>query len=1044
MEYSESIINTVREPLIVLDQKLRVVSVSRSFYEFFKVKPEDTVGQLIYDLGNKQWDIPKLRELLETVLPQQTTFDDYEVEHDFATIGRRIMLLNARQIEQARGKERIILLAIEDITERKEIEAGLEKTRQELAVIKKSADEARDFAESIINTVREPLIALDQDLRVVAVSRSFYEFFKVKPKETMGQLIYDLGNKQWDIPKLRELLETVLPQQTTFDDYEVEHDFATIGRRIMLLNARQIEQVSGKERIILLAIEDITARRAIEDGLEKTRKELAVIKKSADEAREFAESIINTVREPLISLDQDLRVVAVSRSFYEFFKVKPEETMGQLIYDLGNKQWDIPKLRELLETVLPQQTTFDDYEVEHDFATIGRRIMLLNARQIEQASGKERIILLAIEDITERRAIEDRLEHAKQAAELAAKAKSDFLANMSHEIRTPLNGIIGLNNLILKTSLTPLQEDYMTKSQQSSNALLSVINDILDYSKIEAGKLEFEEKAFSIETVLRNVSDLFEYAIIKKSLEIHIDIHPDTPQIVRGDSLRLGQVFNNLVGNAVKFTETGDITIRVEPISQTETHVQLQCSVSDTGIGMSEKEQAKLFQAFSQTDTSNTRKYGGTGLGLTICSQLVELMSGRIWQESVKSKGSIFYFTVQLRKDESEVSSLLNPHYFRNLRFLVVDDNQLERELIGSILSSWDACPTLCENGQEAIDLAKNQPFDYLIIDWKMPGIDGIDVIKILQEKLKATFPKVIMVTAYNKEKLLQAAVIRNVQLDKILHKPVTPSVLFNAITETNMIDKLEKNTSDRCFFAGGKVLVVEDNEINQLVARDLLESFGLDVSMADNGKEAVKKVKNGSYDLILMDLQMPIMDGFEATRKIREFNRDIPIFALSAAVMEHDKELTIAAGMNDHLAKPINVDELQHLLEHYLKTGWIEEDIVLPNDDVFYGINLTELSKKSKQPENIKRFLQLFADEHRDFDFKIMSAPIGSETYKQLIHTLMGVSGNISATMVYDIVKAINDSDDEDVQKELIPHLIEEVNQVIISIDRRFPKIVA
>ncbi|MDP2894581.1 MAG: PAS domain-containing protein, partial [Sulfurimonas sp.] len=215
MEYSENIINTVREPLIVLDQDLRVVAVSRSFYEFFKVKPEDTVGQLIYDLGNKQWNIPKLRELLETVLPQQTTFDNYEVEHNFTTIGRRIMLLNARQIKQASGKERIILLAIEDITERKEIEAGLEKTRKELEVIKKSADEASEFADSIINTVREPLLALDQDLRVVAVSRSFYDFFKVKPEDTLGQLIYDLGNKQWNIPKLRELLETVLPQQTT-------------------------------------------------------------------------------------------------------------------------------------------------------------------------------------------------------------------------------------------------------------------------------------------------------------------------------------------------------------------------------------------------------------------------------------------------------------------------------------------------------------------------------------------------------------------------------------------------------------------------------------------------------------------------------------------------------------------------------------------------------------------------------------------------------------------------------------------------------------
>ena len=424
-EYAESIINTVREPLIALDQDLRVVTASRSFYEVFKVNPEETVGQLIYDLGNKQWDIPKLRELLETILPQKTTFDNYEVEHDFSTIGRRIMLLNARQIQRVSGKERIILLAIEDITERKEIENGLEKTRKELEVTKISEDEAREYAESIINTVREPLIALDQDLRVVTASRSFYEVFKVNPEETVGQLIYDLGNKQWDIPKLRELLETILPQKATFDNYEVEHDFATIGRRIMLLNARQIQRVLGKERIILLAIEDITERKEIENGLEKARKELEVTKISEDEAREYAESIINTVREPLIALDQDLRVVTASRSFYEVFKVNPEETVGQLIYDLGNKQWDIPKLRELLETILPQKTTFDNYEVEHDFATIGRRIMLLNARQIQRVLGKERIILLAIEDITERKRLENLLTESEERYRRLFETASD-------------------------------------------------------------------------------------------------------------------------------------------------------------------------------------------------------------------------------------------------------------------------------------------------------------------------------------------------------------------------------------------------------------------------------------------------------------------------------------------------------------------------------------------------------------------------------------------------------------------------------------------
>jgi len=323
--------------------------------------------------------------------------------------------------DDIKTKEQLVI----ELTELHSQNAVLEKTRKELAVIKIAADEVSEYSESIINTVREPLISLDQDLRVVSASRSFYEFFKVNPEETVGQLIYDLGNKQWDIPKLRELLETILPQKASFDNYEVEHDFTSIGKRIMLLNARQIQRGSEKKRIILLAIEDITERKEIEDGLEKTRKELVVIKKSADDALEYAESIINTVREPIIVLDQDLRVVTASRSFYEFFKVSPEETMGQLIYDLGNKQWDIPKLRELLETILPQETTFDDYEVEHDFADIGRRVMLLNARQIQQMLGKERIILLAIEDITERKRRENILTESEDLFRGVFRTASD-------------------------------------------------------------------------------------------------------------------------------------------------------------------------------------------------------------------------------------------------------------------------------------------------------------------------------------------------------------------------------------------------------------------------------------------------------------------------------------------------------------------------------------------------------------------------------------------------------------------------------------------
>ena len=583
---SESIIQSIREPLLVLDSDLRIISSNRSFYNFFKVTPDKTAGKHIYDLGNKQWDIPKLRTLLEDISAKNNSFDNYEVEHEFLSIGRKVMLLSACGINQEEilsPKAKVILLAIKDITERREIENELKKAYKELEITKISEHESREYSESIINTIREPLVALNQDLRVVTVNRAFYEFFKVKPEDTMGQLIYDLGDKQWDIPKLRELLEDILPKKTTFNDFEVEHDFATIGRRIMLLNARQIQRGSEEEQIILLVIEDITEhkkfeealkeskktaerylniaaeiiisldatgniallndsghkllgynpneligknwfktclpnevktdisnvfkklmhgdvenllnyenpvktksgeiriihwyntilkdsagnitglissgenitkRREIENRLEKARRKLEIAKISEDEALEYAESIVNTIREPLITLDQDLRVVSASRSFYEFFKVTPKETVGQLIYDLGNKQWDIPKLRELLEDILPKKTTFNDFEIEHDFTTIGKHVMLLNARQIQRKSGKELILLLVTEDITARKMIENKIIYQNFHDHLTGLYNRRFfeeeLIRLDAKRQLPLSIIMGdLNGLKL-------------------------------------------------------------------------------------------------------------------------------------------------------------------------------------------------------------------------------------------------------------------------------------------------------------------------------------------------------------------------------------------------------------------------------------------------------------------------------------------------------------------------------------------------------------------------------------------------------------------
>ncbi|MGD0779629.1 MAG: ATP-binding protein [Dehalococcoidales bacterium] len=385
---------------------------------------------------------------------------------------------------------------------------------------------------------------------------------------------------------------------------------------------------------------------------EKAHKELEATKISEDEAREYAESIINTVREPLIALDQDLRVVSVSRSFYEVFKVNPKETVGQLIYDLGNKQWDIPKLRELLETILPQKTTFDNYEVEHDFATIGRRIMLLNARQIQRVLGKERIILLAIEDITERKRMEEelagnsrKLEQANIRLQEVDRLKSIFLASMSHELRTPLNSIIGFTGIILQGmsgEINQEQRKQITMVKNSANHLLSLINDVLDVSKIEAGRVDLSPEEMRLDDVVKEVAEAFSPAASEKDLELLTEVPEGI--LLLSDRRRVKQVLMNLVSNAIKFTDRGSVKIAAKMARDGNVEIR----VIDTGIGIKKEDTDKLFQPFQQIDMSLTRSREGTGLGLHLAKKLATLLGGNISAKSEYGRGSEFILTIQL------------------------------------------------------------------------------------------------------------------------------------------------------------------------------------------------------------------------------------------------------------------------------------------------------------------------------------------------------------------------------------------------------------
>ncbi len=620
-EYAESIIDTIREPLIALDGDLRVVSVSRSFYDVFKTNPGETVGQLIYDLGNKQWDIPKLRELLETILPEKSSFDNYEVEHEFSTIGTRIMLLNARQIQRSLGKEKIILLAIEDITERRE----MEEAHSRLAAIVESADDA--------------IIVEDLEGIIISWNRGAEVTYGYSAGEIIGEssiLIIPPGYVEEYIT-----VRSKIARGESIKHYETKRlkkDGQTIDVSLTLSPVKNSAGVIASASSIA---RDISERKEIEIGLEKSRRELALIKLTADDASELTESIINTVREPLISLDQNLRVITVSRSFYEVFKVKPEETVGQLIYDLGNKQWNIPQLRELLETIIPRMATFENYEVEHDFANIGRRIMLLNARQIKRVSGKERIILLAIEDITERKEIQNGLERAHQELEQLtvemkriAQVKSEFLANMSHELRTPLNSINGFSEVLFDESfgvLNEKQKKYVSNVLTSGKHLLLLINQILDMAKVEAGKMKLSLSHIPIRHILNEIASLIADLVSKKNLEMILEIAEDLPDI-EADELKIKEVIYNLLSNAVKFTpEGGRIGMRAGKLSN-----EIQIEVWDTGVGIAAENMDKIFEGFFRVDTPYSRLTEGTGLGLPLSKKMVELHGGVF---SIKSEG---------------------------------------------------------------------------------------------------------------------------------------------------------------------------------------------------------------------------------------------------------------------------------------------------------------------------------------------------------------------------------------------------------------------
>ncbi|WP_440905078.1 response regulator [Catenovulum sp. SX2] len=548
---------------------------------------------------------------------------------------------------------------------------------------------------------------------------------------------------------------------------------------------------------------------------------------------------------------------------------------------------------------------------------------------------------IALNTNLEKKVLERTAELQKTTEELARAndSKSRFLAQMSHEIRTPMNAVIGLSQLALKTNLNFEQRDYLQKIYHSGDVLLGIINDILDYSKIEAGRLNVEKVSFNLERVVERATNVCSLKAHAKGIELIVDLKNNVPKFIESDPLRIQQVLVNLISNAVKFTEHGHVNLRINTKEQTDGEYLIEFAVVDTGMGMSEEQQKLLFKPFSQADDTITRKFGGTGLGLAISKQLVELMGGDIWVNSKQGLGSAFHFSIKCKKTHEDIPANSITVEDRPLRVLVVDDNAIARRVLLDIFTHHSALVIEAENGIQAIDkvqtaVKNNQKFDLIVMDWRMPEMDGIQASKLIRQDLGVKdMPAILMVSAYDKDEAKVAS--EGVGIDGFIEKPVNQSTLFDMLQTCLNLDvkrseliEMTWSGDESIDLSNVSVLLVEDNKLNRQVAVGFLKEANVQIDIAENGIEAIDKVMRNNYDLVLMDIQMPEMDGLTATREIRSLDKfkNLPIIAMTAHAMAGDSKKSLNAGMNDHLTKPVDPDELYRVIYK-----WVDKAKVKP-----------------------------------------------------------------------------------------------------------------
>ncbi|MFC0117196.1 response regulator [Pseudoalteromonas xiamenensis] len=730
---------------------------------------------------------------------------------------------------------------------------------------------------------------------------------------------------------------------------------------------------------------------------------------------ELTHSMINAIPNPTFYREKSGQFIGVNKAFLDFFDQFEMDIVGSTL-----DQVYPPHVASMLaekQTEILQSGHEMRYELNlQDGSGTPRDIIVFEGPFFDGNGAIQGIVGMFL-DVTERNQLQQELIDAKIEADRLTKVKSEFLANMSHEIRTPMNAILGMAHLALKTQMSDKQYGYVSKINNAAKQLLSLINDILDFSKIEAGKLTLERTQFELKRVIENVSSITEIRADEKNIDFHIELDPMLPDYYIGDPLRLGQILINLAGNAVKFTDTGSVTLSVNLEKKDNEITYVRFSVKDTGIGMSQDQQKALFQSFSQADTSISRKYGGTGLGLTISQQLVRLMNGEIYVESELSKGSEFYFIVELHAVDKTAEPVLPARFTQHINALVLDDNVQALAITHELLESMGLYVSSTTDVQEASRILNESNIDIAFIDWKMRDVDGIEFIKNQRQKNRDT--KYVLITAYGRD--LHIEDNDKAAIDCIVLKPATPSYLYDAVVSCtgfgiakspepqSLIDKSK-------LFEGLTILVAEDQPINQEIAVEILKHYGAKVDVANNGREAIEKVTTQTFDVVLMDMQMPEVDGLTATQEIRKVrtHESLPILAMTANAMQEDVDKCLAAGMNGHIAKPIDLQQLEQSILNCLGKSELNETTVTKSETAspteeeqeekqigeLVGINIKEgIDRAAGNPHIYFQILEKFLRQQSEELINLQQAlSIGdTDLSSQLLHAIKGASANLS-----------------------------------------------